>query len=150
TKNKLTLQAIKFRNTLSKTDFTKHQKYEKEWYDVSIKAITLSSKNTLHWSKGGYIHINKICIDDPSMLVYKDKRLKNPPFIEKKLPSFAIRHIPFPILVDTIEIHNGTVKYQEIVETGKTPGEVSFTRLHLQAYHLTNIKSLLKKNDLLN
>ncbi len=144
-KNQLELDEVVFKNTLNKIAFTKKQRYEKEWFHVDIQKISLSTPNTLHWVEGGYLNINKLKIDRPHMLVYKDKRLSDPPFVEKHLPSYLVRSIPFPLLIDTIEINHGRIRYQEIVTTGKTPGEVKFTQLYLKAYHFTNIDSLLKK-----
>lgn len=144
-KNLLELTKIVFKNKLNKIAFTKKQRYEKEWFHVDIQKISLSTPNTLNWIEGGYLNINKIRIDQPHILVYKDKRLADAPFLEKHLPSYLVRSIPFPLLIDTIEIHHGKIRYQEIVTTGQTPGEVKFTQLQLNAYHFTNIDSLLNK-----
>ena len=146
--NLLELKSIQLKNILNKKAFTENQIHEMEWLKINIKSVSLSSTNTIHWSTTGEIYVNKISIQEPSVLVYKDKRLKDPPFMEKKLPSYNIRRIPIPLLIDTIEVHNGTVTYQEIVEDGETPGEVSFTHFDVKAYHLSNIESVLKTNDL--
>lgn len=148
-KDLVVLKSVAFKNILDKKAFTKKQTHEKEWYDVSVKSISLSKANTIHWSKSGELTIDKMTIEKPSVLVYKDKRLDDPAFVEKKLPTHNIRQIPFPILIDTIEVVKGTLRYQEIVENGKVPGEVFFTHFNAQAYNITNIDALLKKKDVL-
>ncbi len=145
-KNMLELKTIVFKNKLDKVTYTQNQHYEKEWYDIAIPRMNLTSKNTLRWIEGGYLNINKISIDQPNVRVYRDKRLTNPLFKEKSLPSHAIRNISFPLLIDTIEINQGKIQYEEIVETGKNPGKVSFTDFHVNAFHLTNIDRFLKKD----
>jgi|GEM_PF-5322356 len=145
-KNMLTLKTIVFKNKLDKISYTQNQHYEKEWYDIAIPCMNLTSKNTLRWIEGGYLNINKISITKPNVRVYRDKRLANPVFKEKSLPSHTIRNIPFPLLIDTIEIIQGNIQYEEIVEVGKKPGKVSFTDFNIEAFHLTNIDRFLKKD----
>lgn len=149
-KDNVSLEKIVFKNTLNKIAFTHQQRFEKEWYSVNVARVSIQSNNTLDWVDGGYVSIDKIKIEQPHITIYRDKRLENAIGKEKQLLSPMIRNLPVPILIDTIEAVQGTIKYQEVVEKGKKAGEISFTNFMLKAHHLTNIDSLLKKHPLFN
>lgn len=145
-KNLLILNQVIFKNVDSKKEFTKDQKYEKEWYNLKIETLELTSKDIAHWGYIDYLKIDKVRMIDPVIVVYKDKRLQDPPFHVKPLPAKAIREIKMPLLVETIEVKNGTATYEEISEKGKLPGRIYFTKINLTAHNFTNVKDVLLRH----
>lgn len=143
-KNLLILNQVIFKNTEDKKEFTRDLKYEKEWFNVKIETLEVTSKNIAHWGYMDYLKIDTLRLIDPVAVVYKDKRVMDPPFIVKALPAEAIREIKIPLLIETIEIKNGTATYEEIAEKGKLPGRIYFTKINLKARNFTNVKEVLQ------
>ena len=144
-KNLLILNQVIFRNTDNKKEFTRELKYEKEWFNVKIETLELTSKDIAHWGYIDYLKIDKVRMIDPVILAYKDKRVMDPPFRIKALPAKAIREIKVPLYIETIEIKNGSATYEEIAEKGKLPGRIYFTKINLKAQNFTNVKEILHR-----
>ncbi|HSZ72212.1 MAG TPA: hypothetical protein VK750_06010 [Cytophagaceae bacterium] len=142
-KNQLVLNQVIFKNEGTKKQFTKALKYEAAWYNLKIDTVQLTSKDISRWGYNDYLKIDQATLVNPIIVVYKDKRLVDPPFRVKPLPSKLIRELKIPLLIDRIEVKNGTATYEEIVEKGELPGRIFFTRINLQATNFTNVKSIL-------
>ncbi|MDB5271891.1 MAG: hypothetical protein JWO58_258 [Chitinophagaceae bacterium] len=142
-KNTLTLSQVIFRNEEDKKQFTKEQRFEKAWYNLKIDTVKINSKDIGKWGYSDYLKIDKATMIKPVIVVYKDKRKTDPPFHVKALPGKVIRDIKLPLLIDTIDVKNGTATYEEIVEKGKLPGRIFFTKINLHAYNFTNVRSIL-------
>jgi hypothetical protein len=132
-----------FKNIDDKKEFTRDLKYEKEWYNLKIETLELTSKDIAHWGYSDYLKIDQVKMTDPVIVVYKDKRVTDPPFHIKPLPAKAIRDMKMPLLIETIEIKNGTATYEEIAEKGKIPGRIYFTKINLKAENFTNVPAVL-------
>lgn len=145
-KNLLVLNQVIFKNTGDKQEFTRELKYEKAWYNLKIETLELTSKDIAHWGYIDYLKIDKVRMIDPVIVVYKDKRIKDGPFHVKPLPAKAIRDIKLPLLIETIEVKNGTATYEEIAEKGKLPGRIYFNKINLTAHNFTNVKEVLQSN----
>ncbi len=145
-KNLLILNQVIFRNIDDKRQFTRELKYEKEWFNVKIETLELTSKDIAHWGYIDYLKIDKVRMIDPVILAYKDKRVTDPPFRVKALPAKAIREIKVPLHIESIEIKNGSATYEEIAEKGKLPGRIVFTKINLKAHNFTNVKEILQQH----
>lgn len=145
-KNLLILNQVIFKNIDDKKEFTRELKYEKEWFNVKIETLELTSKDIAHWGYIDHLKIDNVRMINPVAVVYKDKRVTDPPFHVKALPAKAIRHIKMPLLIENIEVINGIATYEEIAEKGKLPGRVYFTKINLKAHNFTNVKEVLEKH----
>ena len=142
-KNLLILNQVIFKNIDDKKEFTRELKFEKEWYNLKIETLELTSKDIAHWGYNDYIKIDNVRMIDPVIVVYKDKRLVDPPFLVKPLPAKAIREMKTALLIENMEIKNGTATYEEISEKGKLPGRIYFTKINLNAKNFTNVREIL-------
>jgi hypothetical protein len=144
-KNQLILNQVIFKNIDSKKQFTSELKYEKEWYNLKIETLEVISKDISHWGYMDYLKIDSVRMIDPIIVVYKDKRVLDPPFHVKPLPAKAIRDLTIPLHIENIEVENGTATYEEISEKGKIPGRVYFTNINLKATNFSNVQKMLLK-----
>jgi hypothetical protein len=74
--------------------------------------------------------------------MYRDKRL---PFIQPKdrpLPSHLLQRLPFQLKVDTLNLTNSYVRYEEMPEQGDSTGIVFFDRLNANIVNLHNNRNL--------
>ncbi|MBC7486262.1 MAG: hypothetical protein H7282_05890 [Cytophagaceae bacterium] len=142
-KNLLILDQVIFKNNGDRKEFTRELEYETAWHNLKIETLELTSKDIAHWGYMDYLKIDKVRMIDPVIVVYKDKRIKDGAFIVKPLPAKAIRDIKMPLLIENIEVKNGTATYEEISEKGKLPGRIYFTKINLKIHNFTNVKEVL-------
>lgn len=90
-------------------------------------------------------HTDNIILDNLSMTVSTDKRLpKN--MNRKPMVGEIIKKVSNPFNIDTLEVLNGRITYNEIVNSETTPLNVFFAHTNITVTHITNEPNLLKRN----
>lgn len=80
---------------------------------------------------------------EPNLHVFRDKRL---PFIKKHetpLPVISLNKLPIQISVDTIEIKDASIRYEEFPEKGAKSGMIEFNELNALLFNLSNFSKEL-------
>jgi hypothetical protein len=72
--------------------------------------------------------IDRVSINGPQADIYRDKRI--PPDLKHfpKLFQTAVAALPFTLDIGQVEIANGNIKYEEIVEGAAVPGYILFDK----------------------
>ena len=111
--------------------------------NILIKGIDFKGNGKFH----GY-YASKIDIDKLDFSLSTDKRLlKN--MNHKPLIGELIKKVPVPFAIDTVDIRNSTITYNEIVSADKQPLKVFFTDIELNLKNVTNSEEMLSIDPLL-
>ncbi|WP_276372566.1 DUF748 domain-containing protein [Chryseolinea sp. H1M3-3] len=81
---------------------------------------------------------SKVYIDSAEILSFRDKRM---PFREKEnkpLPMEALRNLPFAIEIDTIQVRDAKITYEEFPSEGFKSGTVTFENLNASFSNVVN------------
>jgi hypothetical protein len=127
-----------------KKEHYKNLKYTKERFDVKIGEIAVSGFGFGRVLAGFPLDISAIRIDNVDADIYKDKNL---PFDLTKFPLFyneSFVNIPIPIRIDTVEIANSKLLYNELTNGRTEIGSIVLENFALQVYDLTN---MVKEDD---
>lgn len=96
------------------------------------------------WDSDTYFHDGKLLagrmsILNPSLLTAHDKRLppREPQF--RKLMHLMLFDIPFPLILETVTISNGSIHYRHRHEDHPTPGLLRFEQLEATLTHVGNL-----------
>jgi hypothetical protein len=138
----IAVDSIRLEPKYGKAEFSKRFRKEKDRFELSIPALTINNINPdqLHDS---VFMATGIHLHSPRLKVYRDKRL---PFIKKEevdLPITQLKRLPFKIRLDTIQLHKGTITYEEFPTDGDSTGSATFHALKASAYNITNYDSSL-------
>jgi len=123
----------------SKEEFNKRIKYNDDWFSVKTKQIKFNSLHFGILEKHSQLHFNSIQIEEPKIEIYRDKRLPDAPFKYKALVAGVIKKIPLDIKIDTIQVMEGHLAYEEQLKASDKPGLVFFNPMYLTILNLTNI-----------
>ncbi len=121
-----------------KKEHYKNLKYTAERADIRIAEIDISGIGYRGLLAGRTLEISAINIDNVYADIYKDKNL---PFDLTKFPDFyneSFAKIPIPIRIDSVEIINSKVLYNELAAGRTEAGLISLDDFSLQIYDLTN------------
>jgi len=134
--DQLKINGLKISCKEGKYELGKIVGHETDWMDASVDSISMQIANM-----GTILNdpeIYKMKVHNPVLKVFRDKRL---PFPENNRPPL-IRDIlaneKLVFALDTVEIINGSITYEEFVKEEKGPGVVSFDRLNAS---ITNLAS---------
>lgn len=128
----------------SKEEFNKRIKYNDDWFSVKTKNIKLNHIHLGLLEQQSKLFLHSILIEEPKIEIYRDKRLPDAPFKYKALVSGVIKKIPLDIKIDTIQIINARLAYEEQLKASDQPGLVYFDPMNLTILNLTNIPEEIK------
>lgn len=93
--------------------------------------------------------VGNIQVKEPELSVFKDKRLKPGKSSFKPLLQQTLHQVPVAFRLDTLQLSNGSIRYQEHVEEAEEAGGIRFDDLYVSGYNITNIDSLLEEDLLM-
>ena len=145
-KQDLLLDSISVIPQYSKADFP-------TYFDHQVDRITAYSKSihllglTLWDQNSMYLRARKLLMDF-QLEVYRDKINPNKKTTLSELPSDILRKFKVFFNIDTLEVNNSFVAYEELNKKERDPGRIFFSNLNINAYNFTNDAS--KLSNILN
>ena len=120
-----------------KQEFQQHIPYELDRFDLGIEEVSLNNVNWNFESDSLFIENPLTEIKNANLEVYRDKLQPDDPR-KKKMYSEMMRELPFKLKLDTIRVINSYIKYEELMNAGRDPGEIVFSNLNASIYNLSN------------
>lgn len=112
--------------------------YQTDYLQLRTGRITLHHPDLPGYFKDTLAHLATMHIENPQINVYRDKRPHREPNVIRPLPVDMLKKLPLKLKVDSILVHNGHVRYEELSEkTGRT-GVIGISKLNAS---LASIKS---------
>lgn len=120
-----------------KQEFQKHIPYELDRYELVIEEVSFSNLNWMFKNDSLSIESPLTEIKNANLEVYRDK-LQPDDTRQKKMYSEMIRELPVILKLDTIRLSDSYIKYEELIDADRSPGEVDFSKLNASIYNLSN------------
>ncbi|MBU2916114.1 hypothetical protein [Reichenbachiella agariperforans] len=139
--NTLTLNQINLSSDFTASEYSANLTIQKNWYDVSVNAITASG---LDWDRSLRLrqyYAEKVLIDGVNALVYRDKTAPLQTTKTKALPQSILRNIDTWFYLDTLQV-KGDITYQQRPAEKEKLGEISFNSLDASLLHVTTVDSM--------
>lgn len=145
-KNKrLTAESFNIRPLLDKDSFTRSLTYQKQYLKAGSGRIVMDGVDLEKYLRDDIVQAKKVDIKDPVLYIFKDRTLPVKSGTIKKLPTVQIKNINQAIRFDTVRLHEGSIRYEEINDLTGKPGRVDFSRTEAR---ITNFRtSDFNEND---
>lgn len=134
----LVFSSIKMKPLYDKQEFQKHIPYEKDRFDLSLGELALQSFNWSFKNDSLSLESENTKIINGDIKIYRDKQVKDDPR-QKPMYSKMIRELPFKLQLDTLKVNNLAIQYEELVESKRGPGKVTFKNLNASIYNISNV-----------
>lgn len=131
----------------SRKEYNRRLKYENDLFSIKTKSIVLNGlglSELLNFKKG--LKLNSIVVQEPNVIIYRDKNLADPPYKYHPLLAGTIKKIPITFYLDSLLLKNASLVYAEKQKHTETPGEVSFKNLNIAVHNITNDALRLQEN----
>ena len=116
------------RTKYSKAELSRRLAMEHDHYDLIIDSIALKDWNFGVDDELPYFHMGHMQLQRPVFYVYRDKLLPDDES-HKKLYNQALRNLKLDLQVDTVQISNGKIGYEERVKEDIEPKNLMFTEI---------------------
>lgn len=120
-----------------KFEFSRHAGKEIDRLELVVPQVQLNNVNT-SLLKNSIFKASGIHIQSANLKAFRDKRL---PFIRKKeipLPVPLFKKISWDVTIDTVQLHDTFISYEEFPEDGDASGTITFEKLDASIFNCTN------------
>ncbi|NVN17628.1 DUF748 domain-containing protein [Muricauda sp. HICW] len=121
-------QQFVLRTKYSKTELSRRLAVEHDHYDLTIDTIALKNWGFDIEKQLPYFHLEEMQLKHPVFYVYRDKLLPDDT-THKKMYNQALRNLPLDLQVDSVQILNGKIGYEERVKEDIEPNNLIFTNI---------------------
>ncbi len=143
----LKLEKAKLIPKYSRKEFVKQIDKEKDLFNLNIAAINFEKLNWGFKDEKFFFKTNAIVINQLYANIYRNK-IPTDDLSKKYLYNKLLRDIPFEMQVNTLQIKNSELVYEEEINFQRGPGILTFDRFNLTANNIQSGYNLKKTNDL--
>jgi hypothetical protein len=144
--NSLKLKNVKLTPKYSKAQFGKKVKKQTDRFDAKIGSLELHGLDLKKLIRSGGIKLNSIRIDSLNLEIFRDK---NDPFDFNNFPKFpwqGLTKINSYLQIDTIEVTNSAIFYEELAEGRTEAGKVPLGKVHISLLNVSNDSVYISKH----
>jgi hypothetical protein len=137
--NSILLTGIQLEPQVAKFDFAHRYGYENDRINLLVDEITLEHISMVEMLQYGKVNAGKMVIKKFNMHAFRDKRLKLAN-VYRKLPQEMLRDLDLPIKIDTLQMVNSRIAYEEFPDMGDEAGNIFFSDVNAKIFNITNEK----------
>ncbi|MEJ8802400.1 hypothetical protein [Pontibacter sp. H249] len=113
--------------------------------NLKISDVSVTGVDYAKHSRKNDVYIQHILINEPNLDAYKDKHNFKDKGV-KPLPHDLVQQVKFKLNVDTVQVKNAYMRYEELSQGATETGHIFFSRLNGTVTNLTNIPSKISKS----
>ncbi|MBS1597737.1 MAG: hypothetical protein JST75_05900 [Bacteroidetes bacterium] len=134
--------------TSSEEAFTNHLKFQKDQYDFAFENLVLRDMNLQNlWRKT--IEADELFIGKSSFKIYRDIALPHDSISRVgAFPQQQLMRLSIPVNIRKVVFQNSFIQYKEKNAKSDTSGKLQFYHVNAVMTNLTNISSLIKRNNI--
>jgi hypothetical protein len=130
---------------ISKFDYGFARGYQSTWLRIDNNDVSIAGIDLLRTINERHFSARSIDVNTINFEIYRDKRIPFPEWQRRPLPQVELHALDFGVTIDTVQLDNGYIGYQEHVEKSSTPGEIFFTNLNATITNVSNDSIRLKQ-----
>ncbi|NDC76721.1 MAG: hypothetical protein EBZ67_02425, partial [Chitinophagia bacterium] len=118
--------------TLERQAFTRQFPYQKDHISLHSGPVTATGLNPAIWFSDSLLRAGFLRFERPGLTFYRDRRLPRRPGV-KPLPATFVSSLPIALRIDTLELRDGNIDYEEMRSGSTVPIHVLTRRTNLSA-----------------
>lgn len=139
----LVVNGLEFQPRYGREEYNKRKGEETDRIEFYNKEISLTGIDFEKLKEEDKVIARMVVIDSINMVVYRDKTNPVKNDAKKLLLQEQIRKAPIYLRIDSVQLNNTQITYQEKVEEGTEPGHINFINLSASLSNITNDSILL-------
>lgn len=143
----LLIRQFKLIPNFSKEEFGWKNGSQTDRFDISIDTIQASDIHFSNLMMHLDIRLGNLALMGADINIYRDK---NVPFDFSKyprLPHQSLVEMPLSLLIDSLDIEQVNLQYEELQKGGDAPGIISLTDGNIRVYNITSTEKAISKKE---
>lgn len=140
-KENLLIDKLYLKPEYSKTEFAHLHPKHKDWFDVKVNQIKLLEMDLPSYFKTNLFRAGKLTLYDTYFQNYKNQQID---ITHNVMPLIyeGLQKLPLKLYIDSVNVANFNVVYEELAKKGTVPGKIFFTDMNGKIAGLTNFETL--------
>lgn len=138
-KNKIQINNFAMKPLVSRNQFIKMIPVERDLYDLKAGQISAEGDWDL-FSDHKFINASHVAIQSADANIFRSKIPKDDPKI-KALYSKMLRSIKIPVNINTLDLKNSVLVYEEDTPQSMGPGKLTFSNFNMNVKNLNSAKA---------
>ncbi|MEJ5963858.1 hypothetical protein [Pedobacter immunditicola] len=128
--------------------FTRKYKTQKDRYDLHFQELAFRGIDFVKLNHDGSLHAQSLTLGPGKAGIFMNRELPPPAFDKgKNYPHLALKRLPLPLHLDTLNINDIHVAYTEYNPITQKRGTVDLHHLKGEILNVTNDSAMLVKNN---
>nr|WP_295868890.1 hypothetical protein [uncultured Chitinophaga sp.] len=126
-----------------RTGGVQQDRYELQFNDIQVRELDprMLLQEQQIWAR-------RINISNGKLQIYRDRTLPMPPGDKLgQFPNQVLQKVNLPLKIDTLTGNNVELQYTELSPVSRQTGQVSFGHVHGRLTNITNIDSMVARNN---
>lgn len=136
----LNVERVHLVSTYPKMEFAYRQPQHKDWFDVKVGKLSLGGIDLPAYFSDNVVKVLHVQVDVTELQNFKNRQIEVTPHIVPMIYS-GLQKAPVKIDIDSVDVNNFSVVYEELSPKGKEPGKLFFTDMNGHFAGFTNIVS---------
>lgn len=134
----LAVDSFTYTPVQSRNAYVAAHPYQTDYIQLRTGKIRMHNPDLHGYFRDTLAHVATMHIDNPLISVYRDKRPPREPNVVRPLPVDMLKNLQMKLKVDSILVHNGYVRYEELSEKTGRSGVIGISKLNAS---LASLKS---------
>ncbi|SHL82881.1 hypothetical protein SAMN05444266_105135 [Chitinophaga jiangningensis] len=144
----LEIKQVELNPRYEKEAFNRKLGHQQDYYHVVLEDVNLKNLNPKRLLQDQQVWAHKLIINGGKLEVYRDRRLPMPPGNKLgQYPNQMLAKLRVPIAIDTLIGRRFSIHYMETSPESDRTGTLRFGNVNGHFHNLTNVDSLVKKNN---
>ncbi|WP_291911633.1 hypothetical protein [Chitinophaga sp. CB10] len=144
----LEIRQVELNPRYEKEAFQKKLGHQQDYYHLVLEDVHLKNLNPKRLMQDQQIWAHKLIINGGKLEVYRDRRLPMPPGDKLgQYPNQLLAKLRVPVAIDTLIGRRFSIHYMETSPESDRTGNLRFSNVNGRFLNLTNVDSLVKKNN---
>lgn len=138
-KNRVQINNFAMKPLVSRSQFIKMIPVERDLYDLKASQVTAEGEWDL-FSEHKFINASHVVVQSADANIFRSKIPKDDPKI-KALYSKMLRSIKIPMNINTLDLKNSVLVYEEDTPESMGPGKLTFSNFNMNVKNLNSAKA---------
>lgn len=144
----LTLGSFYVKPRYEKAAFDRHAVTQRDRFDVNLRQIVIHQLHPKKLLQDQQIWARSIHIGNGTIDIYRNRTLPMPPGNKLgQYPHQLLNKLNLPVMIDSLIGRKVTLRYTELSPVSQQLGKLEFDEVNGTLTNITNIDSLVKKNN---
>ncbi|WP_296701044.1 hypothetical protein [Algoriphagus sp.] len=127
----LIIENMSFGPSIGRYNYLNKQIYQADAIDGKVQKLTIENIDFNQYFLDKKFKAQGLILDSLEIEIFRDKRLPQKEGVYKPMPQALLRNAPFDMMIDSILIRGGIIRYEEFGPKAMLPGDIYFSDLNM-------------------